>query len=414
MKDQILNHLNDARQLEKLYRANKVQFKREFIALPPELKLNSLGEFWQERLNYETEEINWGSRTDLTFVFLAALVAGVIAKFPAIFSISEDFFYPRNIGFIIFPVLMAYFAWRNNMSTGKILVVAAATLTALVFINKLPQNENSDTLLLSCVHLLLLLWAILGFTFIGEAGNNVEKRLEYLKFNGDLVVITTLIVISGGIMTGLTIGLFSVIGINIETFWFENIVVFGLPGAPILGTYLILANPQLVGRVSPVIAKIFSPLVLVMLLIYLVAMIYSGKNPYNDREFLLIFNALLIGVMAIIFFSIAETSKGIKSTLEIWVLALLSLLTLLVNGIALSAIVFRISEWGFTPNRAAVLGGNALILIHLLLVTAQLFKVLSKKGDIGDVGKTISSYLPVYVIWTILVVFLFPLVFNFK
>ncbi|UJH92133.1 hypothetical protein LZ575_06015 [Antarcticibacterium sp. 1MA-6-2] len=107
------------------------------------------------------------------------------------------------------------------------------------------------------------------------------------------------------IMTGITIGLFSLIGINIEQFYFEYVVVFGLPAIPILGTYLTQTNPHLVGKISPVIARIFSPLVLVMLVIYLVAMLYSGKDPYNDREFLLIFNVLLIGVMAIIFFSVA-------------------------------------------------------------------------------------------------------------
>ncbi|MEX2568811.1 MAG: hypothetical protein WD431_22910, partial [Cyclobacteriaceae bacterium] len=42
---------------------------------------------------------------------------------------------------------------------------------------------------------------------------------------------------------------------------------------------------------------------------------------------------------------------------ELWVLLLLSAVTIIVNGITLSAILFRISEWGITPNRAAVLGG---------------------------------------------------------
>jgi hypothetical protein len=170
----------------------------------------------------------------------------------------------------------------------------------------------------------------------------------------------------------------------------------------------------LVGKVSPVIAKIFSPLVLVMLVIYLAAVIYSGKDPYNDREFLLIFNALLIGVMAIIFFSVAETANTIKTKPEVWVLFLLSVLTVVVNGIALSAILFRISEWGITPNRAAVLGGNVLILINLLLVTAQLFRVLAGKTDLMGVKKVIAFYLPVYCLWAAIVTFLFPYLFGFK
>jgi hypothetical protein len=110
---------------------------------------------------------------------------------------------------------------------------------------------------------------------------------------------------------------------------------------------------------------------------------------------------------------VAERSKA-KSQAEIWILFLLSIVTIVVNGIALSAIVFRIAEWGITPNRAAVLGGNVLILINLLLVTAQLFRVISKNADLNIVGTTIARYLPVYFIWTVIVTFLFPLIFGFK
>jgi hypothetical protein len=328
--------------------------------------------------------------------------------------LDEDFFYPRNLGFIVFPALSAYFAWKNKLSTGKIIFIVGLILAGVLFINALPNVKESDTLVLSCIHLMLFLWAILGFAFVGEKGNIGESRLGYLRYNGDLIVMTTLIVIAGGIMTAVTIGLFKLIGLQIEEFYFQYFGIFGLSAAPILGTYLTQTNPQLVGKVSPVIARIFSPLVLVMLVIYLVAIVYSGKDPYNDREFLLIFNALLVGVMAIIFFSVAETSKSPKSRAEIWVLFLLSAITIIVNSIAISAILFRISEWGITPNRAAVLGSNALILINLLLVTGQLFKVVSKKGDITGVGRVIAFYLPIYVIWTIVVTFLFPLLFGFK
>jgi hypothetical protein len=414
MKDEILSHLNDPGQLEKLYRNNKVPFKRAFSTLYPELKGNALADFWNERLNYETDEINWGTGREILFVIIAALVAGFIAKIPAMFQIDEEFFYPRNIGFIFLPLLTAYFAWKNNLQPKSIAVICGVMLVSLTYINLLPASTKSDTLILACIHLALLLWVLLGAAFVGNNLTDYNRRLDYLRYNGDLVVMTGLILIAGGIMTGLTIGLFSLIGFKIEQFYGEYVGVFGLAAAPIVGTYLTQTNPQLVNKVSPVIAKIFSPLVLVTLIIYLFAIIYSGKDPYNDREFLIIFNVLLIGVMAIIFFSVAEISKTTKSQMEIWVLFLLSVVTVIVNGIALSAILFRISEWGITPNRAAVLGGNVLILINLLLVTGQLFRVLSKKANITGVGKAIAFYLPLYFLWTIIVTFLFPLIFGFK
>jgi hypothetical protein len=149
-----------------------------------------------------------------------------------------------------------------------------------------------------------------------------------------------------------------------------------------------------------------------MLFIYLISIVYLGKDPYNDRDFLLIFNILLIGVMALIFFSVAESSNKEKSNYETWILFLLSLLSIIISLIALSAILFRINEWGLTPNRTAVLGTNLLILCHIIMVNLKLFRVLTKKADSIEIGNEIAKYLPVYFIWTIIVVFIFPLIFG--
>ncbi len=414
MQDEIRANFNNPEKMEKLYRENKVAFKLEFSHVYPELKGNPLAGFWQERLNYDADTISWGSRNDLLFVALASLIAGLLAKIPAIFSISEDYFFPRNIGFIVFPFLIAYFVRKNILPVGKIAFLSTLIAICLIYINLLPDNTNSDTLILACIHLPFLLWALFSIAFSGNELNKSSKRLEFLRFNGDQFVMSALLVAAGGLMTGITLGLFELIGINIQNFYGDYVIVFGLSAVPVIATHLTHNNPQLVSKVSPVIARLFSPVVLVMLVIYLGAIIIAGKDPYNDREFLLIFNALLIGVMALIFFSVAESAHKKENSSTTWILLLLSVVTIAVNGIALSAIVFRISEWGLTPNRLAVLGSNVLMLGHLLFVTAKLFRTLTKKGTLNDVGSAVVLYMPVYIVWVLVVVFIFPLVFGFK
>ncbi|SIR46071.1 DUF4153 domain-containing protein [Pontibacter lucknowensis] len=413
MKEQILSHLDNPGQLEKLYRSNKTGFKQEFSSIYPQLSGTALADFWHARLHYEAEDVFWRFNREFLFVVIAALVAGILVKLPAIFPISEAFYYPRNLSFFVLPPLMAYFAWRNKMPEYSAGIIAGITAVCLVYINALPDNQ-SDTLALACIHLPLLLWVLLGVSYAGNELHLADKRLSFLRFNGDLAVMSALLVIAGGMMTGITIGLFALIGLRIEEFYFEYIVAFGLPAVPIVASYLTQNNPQLVNKVSPVIARIFSPLVLVMLVIYLGAIIYSGKDPYNDREFLLLFNVLLIGVMALIFFSVAESTNRKSAPSAVWVLLMLSVVTVVVNGIALSAISFRISEWGITPNRVAVLGGNVLMLVHLLIVTVMLFKAATRKAAITEVGRSIVLYIPVYFAWTIVVVFLFPIMFGFE
>src|SRR5690606_13602527 len=124
-------------------------------------------------------------------------------------------FYPQNIGFILFPALAAYFIYKNKLSKEKITFILGSGLIALIFINALPNNDQSDTLVLACFHLLLVLWFILGFAFTGSLQAGSADRLEFLKYSGDLVVITGLLAIAGGMLTAITVGLFSLLGLDI-------------------------------------------------------------------------------------------------------------------------------------------------------------------------------------------------------
>lgn len=414
MREEILSNQNNPLQLERLYRGNKPGFKAAFNALYPDLRSNTLAEGWYQRLNYVQDEFSWGTPAERTFVIGAALVAALLAKLPAMLSLDEEFFYTRNIGFIVFPMLMAYFAWKNQASPKIGAIAFGMVVLSAIFINWLPNNVESDTLTLACIHLPLLLWAVLGFVFSGGKWRDGASWLGYLRYNGELGVMTALLLISGGITTAITINLFLLIGWDIHEYYFQYIVICGLAAVPVAATFITRVQPALVSRVPPVIARLFSPIALVMLVIYLAAALFAGKSPYHDREFLLLFNGLLLAVMALIFFSAAETDASGSHRAQLVILFLLSAVTLLVNSIALSAVLFRIAEWGITPNRAAVLGANILMLAHLFFISLKLFTALSRKSTLTEIGASLTIFLPVYTIWVAIVVFVFPVVFGFR
>ncbi len=413
MKDQILSHFGQADELEKLYRKNKTEFKSAFQSLYPEIQGKEQAEFWQARLTYESDSVKWGSTSDWTFILFATALAWLLAKIPAFTGLDEEFFYPRNLGFLVFPFVAAYFIRKKKLQLKDLGLPIGVVLASICYINLLPHSTTSDTLILASIHLPLLLWGMLGFVFSEGSRKDLFKRLSYLEFNADAIIMGGILGLSGLLLSGLTVGLFELIGLRIEEFYFQNIGVFGLVAAPLIATHLTQTNPQLVNKIPPIIAKIFSPLVLIMLLVYLGTILLGGKDPYNDREFLLIFNLLLIGVMALIFFSVTEASKEQPAKASMWILTLLSGVTILVNLIALSAIGFRISEWGITPNRLAVLGVNLLMLVHLILVSRKLFQTLYKQESFSEVALLVVRDLPIYLIWSLIVVFLFPLIFGF-
>ena len=414
MKKEILEQIDQPEKLEELYRNNKSEFRAEFNELYPDIKNKNIARVWFQRLNYQAMQKSPWQKRDLFLVFGLSLIAGMIAKIPDFTSLDPDYFFPRNISFIAFPFLIAYFAVKESVAGKPLAIAIAGILASVIYINILPGTEQTDTFFLACIHLPLVLWMLLGYVYTGASPGSYRKRLDFLSYNGDLVVMATLIVISGGLFTAITLGLFQLIDLDIEDFYFEYIAIWGVAAAPVLATHLVRTTPQLVGKVTPVIAKIFTPVVFIMLSIYLAAVLYTGKDPYNDREFLIVFNALLVGVMAIILFSISESSYKHKNNLSLFMLSGLSVVTIILNGIALSAILFRIWEWGITPNRAAVLGVNVLILLNLIRIAISLTKNLINTRQTDGAEKSIAQFLPFYAGWVVIVTFLFPLLFGFS
>jgi len=413
MENEIKININNPKQLEKLYREHKSTFTLAFNNVYQQLTNEPAAQAWNERLNYKDEHIAWGSKNEIIFIIVAALMGGLIAKIPSFLGIEYDVYMSKNIGFVVFPVLTMYFIWKQQLAMSKLVIPFILFVGAAIFINSLPYNEKSATFILTTMHLPIFLWAILGYGFIGGDLNNSQKKIAFLKFNGNFIVMTGLIFIAGMFFTGITIELFELLKIDIQTFYFEQIAVWGLAAMPVLSTYLIQNNPELVNKISPTIAKIFTPIVFVTLLVFLTALIYTGKDIYNDRNFLLLFNVLLIGVMAIVLFSLTEATNNTSSKFNLIILFGLALLALIANAIALSAISFRLSEFGVSPNRLAVLGANLLIFIHLLFVSYGLFKNLKGNATIQNVEAYIALFIPAYAAWAAFVSFAMPFIFNF-
>jgi hypothetical protein len=413
MENEIKININNPKQLEKLYREHKGAFTIAFNNIYQELINEPAAQAWNERLNYKDEHITWGSKNEIIFIVVAAFVGGLIAKMPSFLGVEYDVYMSKNIGFVVFPILTAYFIWKQQLSMTKLILPLILFLGSAIFVNSLPYNEKSATFILSTIHLPIFLWSILGYAFIGGNLNNNQKKITFLKFNGNFIVMTGLIFISGMFFTGITLALFELLKMDIQTFYFEQIAVWALAAMPMLSTFLIQNNPDLVNKISPTIAKIFTPIVFVTLLVFLFALMYTGKDIYNDRNFLLVFNAVLIGVMAIILFSLTEATNNTRSKFNLIILFGLALLAIIANAIALSAILFRLSEFGLSPNRIAVLGANLLVFIHLLLVSYGLFKNLKGKASIQDVEGDIALFIPVYAVWAAFVTFAIPFIFKF-
>lgn len=91
----------------------------------------------------------------------------------------------------------------------------------------------------------------------------------------------------------------------------------------------------------------------------------------------------------------------------------LVVVTILIDAIALSAILFRIASFGFTPNRVAVLGANLVIVVHLGMICGAYIGFLRQRTGFAAMRQAVGSYLPAYAAWAAIVAFLLPVIFRF-
>lgn len=414
MKDKILENLDHPENLEKLYRRNKKDFSKSFGGISDEHDSDLL-RYWKIRLAPDAETKNKRfSKQDLFIIILLSLITGILTKFPALFAqLNEEFFYTRNLAIIVFNGIILYTFWQNRIFDEKrIAAYGLIVLLLALFVNLLPDTR-SDSITLSLIHIPLLLWCLFGLSFISFDYKNTAKRIEFIRFNGELLIMTGLILIAGGALAGITIGLFSAINMDIENFYMQYVAVFGGVAAPIVSIYLIRLYPNLTDKIAPVIARVFTPLVLITLAVYLVSLIFSESKITEDRELLLLFNVMLLAVMAIIVFSVSELEKSKEKNIHVFILLLLAVLAIIINSVALVAIVSRVAN-GLTPNRTIVLISNILIFVNLILIAKDLYKSYFRRNELYSVEQTVAKYLTIYAAWTIVVIFILPFVFGLK
>lgn len=408
----IIENMNNPHELEKMFRKEPEAFKKSFSYAWEQKPDSQVLAVWHERLQFKEgtniEKSNF--QKDFLAMIILAIFAGISTR--VIFHFAEQqIIAPINLMFGIFPFIAAYFVYNKTSSKNVLYVLALLFLISGFYLNMLPI-ENKDSIILVYLHLPIFLWVLLGLAFTGNEYRKGSSRLAYLKLNGEFCILYSSMAISGMLLTVLTMQLFNFIGMDISEFYFKNVVIFGAAALAIVSTYLISMNLKLAKNITIYIAKIFGPLVLATLLIYLITVILVEKNPFLDRNFLISFNGILLSVLAVTIFSITESGDYKKKNISDYINFALIVLALIIDSVALSAIVFRLSSYGITPNRIAVLGANVLIWANLIWIMISYMRFLQNKTGLSTVQGAVTKYLPIYGVWAAFVTFTFPFIFQ--
>ncbi|PFU95466.1 DUF4153 domain-containing protein [Bacillus anthracis] len=409
----IIENMDNPHELERMYRKDPKAFKKSFSQAWDEKSDSQILAAWYERLHFkETAKKEKVSLFQKGFLFMGmlAILAGLSTRIIFHF-VEQEAIAPINLAFGVIPFIAVYFIYNNTPKKSIIYWLAALFLISGFYLNMLPVNYKDSTIL-AYLHLPIFLWILVGLAFTGNEYSKGSTRLAYIKFNLEYCLLYASMAVSGMILAIFTMRLFSFVDLDIGEFYFSNVVLFGAAALAVVAAYLVSLNLKLAKNITPYISKIFSPLVLITLFIYLITVVWVGKNPFLDRNFLMAFNGILLAVLAVTIFSIVESDSDEKKNISDYINFALIVLALIIDTVALSAIVFRLSSYGITPNRLAVLGVNILIWANLIWIMFSYMRFLQNKSGPTAIQDSVTKYLPIYGLWATFVILTFPIMFN--
>jgi hypothetical protein len=352
-----------------------------------------------------------------------AVAAAVAIKIPNLFGIpfnavQAQSFYPRNIAFFALPFIAAYFAWdrplplRGRLALAAVFAAAASAVNAFPFAFS-PEGEPGHTFILTMLHLPIALWMGVGFAYVGGRWRRSDRRMDFIRFTGELFIYYVLIALGGGVLMGLSVGIFEAIGIKLEPYLQNWIVPCGVVGASVVATWLVEAKQSVIENMAPVLTRIFAPLFALLLIAFIVTMAGTGRAIDEKREVLILFDLLLAVVFGLLLYSASARDSAAPPSLMDWIQLTLVGSALVVDALALWAIGSRIFEFGFSPNRVAALGENIVLLVSLggsAILYAGFIRGRFAFSRLCDWQK---FYLYVIGAWAATVALLFPLLFGF-
>jgi len=376
---------------------------------------------WKRLVVAEAEEGRAAWSREALVALCLAMAAALAIKVPELFGVRlEDggawaqSFYIRNFSLFVLPFLAGYFAWKRGMDSAGLRLLASPFILGALAVNLLPFAPGGSTEVLAALHLPMALWLAVGVGYAGGAWRSHDQRMNYVRFSGEWFIYLALIAMGGGVLMASTMFIFSAIGLDAE--WLLNnwILPCGVMGAVVVAGWLVEAKQSVIENMAPVLTLLFTPLFALLLLAFLVTMVWTGSGIAVEREVLIGFDLLLVLVVGLLLYSISArdplAEPGFFDVLQL----VLVICALLVDAMALWAILARISAFGFTPNRVAALGENLILVVNLGWSAVLYARFLRRRAGFAPLERWQTAYLPVYAVWAWIVVVIFPLVFRFQ
>ncbi len=428
------NHTNPEG-LEALYQFSHKErtenaFKTAMLACYEEFPGNLLYEAWYYRLTHLEEDaeknehgVNWivaiplALLTGLIFWFLSDNRFQLLDQIPTLTLIGAP---------LAALAIIAYLFIGGKRAKTLAIWTGLALITLPVYVllihPTLRTSLQETYLTMAIPHVALLAWVGIGWSVLGRYADE-KARLAFILKSFEALVTAGLYAIAGGIFSGVSIGMFSALGVEIPDA-IARLIFAGGAGVisviAVASVYDPLRDPaaqsfgQGVSRLMPILVRLLIPATLLVLLLYTALIPFNFRAPIENREVLIINNAMLFAVMGLLMGATPLKEEDLSPKIRPWmrrgILAVASL-AVLVSLHALTAILVRTFTGSMTVNRLIVIGWN---ITNLGILISLLYNQIrsGKEQWVSALQKTFGMGSVLYLVWALFVILAIPLFYR--
>ena len=166
-------------------------------------------------------------------------------------------------------------------------------------------------------------------------------------------------------------------------------------------------------NISIFLSRIMMYISLYNIIKYLFSMIIPYNNPYDIRINFILYNIALSIAAVNLFFVRIDYKSSILTKL---VYLIFPIIAIIFNIIIFTSLIYRIKEYGISPNKLTLIGTNLIILFHFALILFDNIKSLRKLNSIKNIKYIVitnnrSYYVYIYGILAFIVCFVIPLLY---
>ncbi len=430
----ILSGRNNPNLLENLYRQAQQEDKTVDFATGLDTCYrqepdNMLLAAWFYRLQQTagretTRSVNWKLAVPLAIVLSLIFWALSLDRFQLNFAdgvpyLAQIWSLIAGSLLVVFLIVAARHSYKRALGVfGGFLFFGAYVLLFSIW----PNDRNYQ--LLAAVHLPLLAWIGVGMAVLGRRAGHAN-RFAFLIKSIEVLVVGGIYLIGGAVFAALTFGLFQTIDVQIP----EPVEKLIFPGGT--GLIMLLATastyePRLapvaqnfrhgLSRLVSTLMRLLMPLALLVLVVfgYFILQPDNFWIPFNDRDALITYNALLFAIVFLLLGAIPVSPDDLpaktQALLRQGIIAVASL-TVLISMYAMSATIYRTYLGTITMNRLTVMGWNVINIGLLLLLVFWLLRA-GQNDWVRAAQVTFSLGMIPYIAWTIFVILSVPFIFG--